>query len=128
MYYKNIFTNEEYLNTYVVNQFKGDDDNYVTDWNKLRNLGLHNPGYRFYLASRYADCDEDNNGVSSFGIRVVSFSSVNKQYLWMVNSVENGAGTYNSELGLRPVFLIKSNVIISGGSGTSSDPYTLSFE
>ena len=33
--------------------------------------------------------------------------------------------SYNFSRGLRPVFKLKSTLIITGGSGTSSSPYTL---
>ena len=55
------------------------------------------------------------SGSSNYVFHVDDYGGVSNDYA-------NGTGSY---LGVRPAVFLKSSISISGGSGTSSDPYTL---
>ena len=67
---------------------------------------LYNTGTHYYLGTAKSDG--------------------NSQTLWTVSS--RGRLTGNSTLsnGIRPVIILKKDVIVTGGSGTASSPWTIS--
>ena len=110
--------------------FPGKDDNYVTDYNQLSALGIRDINATYWVASRYAEY-----GYTSASTQPMS-ASVNIRYIdsngnltycnvysfsWTSTSGVGAGGTH----GIRPVFTLKSGIKITGGSGTSDDPYTL---
>ena len=51
--------------------------------------------------------------------------SANSAFMVADTGLVNGDYAYYGD-GVRPTFYLKSNVIVTGGSGTFDDPYTLS--
>ena len=106
-------------------KFKNADENYNADYNQMKRLGVLNIGYTYWLASREIDTYSDS---TLFNIRSVDASSAIELYnlceiytSFTYTSVLSRSHTY----GLRPVFTLKDEVKITGGSGTKDDPYTL---
>ncbi len=102
------------------------------DWKQMQRFGLsllNNADDEYWLASRwwgYSNGSENR----TFGMRYINewYVTANEDYdnetLCIVHS--NGSTeAYGFTKGLRPVFHLKDNVKITGGSGTESDPYTL---
>ena len=92
------------------------------DYDQISKLGLRVADKGFWLASR---------GVYSishrtyFMVHTISSSGVRSgNYLCYLES--NGS-TYSDSAtnGLRPVFHLKSGLKVTGGNGTSDNPYTL---
>ena len=99
------------------------DSNYSTDYDQMLSLDIAHINVYYWLASRvvFSDLGESmycvrdvlkDNGTGYSGVLTV-YSSGGVNY-----------GGYNS-LGLRPVFILKSGIKVTGGNGTSSSPYTL---
>lgn len=118
--------NYSYLDTYVTQGFKGTDTHYGADSTQMYSLGIGNIGDIYWLASRDVYSISD---VSYFGGRTVDSygaGDVSSSNLWYVEyDGYTKSYLYGRSNGFRPVFLLKSNVIIIGGSGTETDPYTL---
>lgn len=122
------------INSFVsqYGSFKGEDDNYITDYEQMGDLGIRDTGEQYWLASRYVNEREDIS--SNYGIKAIYWGSGNLDTypsIWIDKEVyipEIQDVPYSStddDAGLRPVFKLKSNVKITGGSGTKEDPYTL---
>ena len=103
-------------------KLKNEDENYSMDYDQISKLGLRVADKGFWLASR---------GVYSishrtyFMVHTISSSGVRSgNYLCYLES--NGS-TYSDSAtnGLRPVFHLKSGLKVTGGNGTSDNPYTL---
>ena len=103
-------------------KLKNEDENYSMDYDQISKLGLRVADKGFWLASR---------GVYSishrtyFMVHTISSSGVRSgNYLCYLES--NGS-TYSDSAtnGLRPVFHLKSELKVTGGNGTSDNPYTL---
>ena len=114
--------NYSYLEEYVNQGYKGKDNNYQEDYESMGILGIRKAGFYYWLASRFAYID---TGYTSFSVRHVEsvYGSSNGSQLFTTSDSPNVEKSYN--FGLRPVFLLKSNVKISGGQGTSASPYEL---
>ena len=99
------------------------DVNYEADYNQMKLLNINNIGKYYWLASRYV---ESESYYSGFYIRGIDSKGnlTNGGLLCDIasNGTINSDPRYND---LRPVFTLKSNIKITGGSGTESDPYTL---
>lgn len=97
------------------------DNNCVTDMNKMSSLGVLNINKHYWFASRQVDAT----------------SSRTDFFLWSINETGGLLGNYLCGIrggrpysayvncGLRPVFTLKTNVKVTGGAGTSANPYTL---
>ncbi len=113
----------DYLTDYKWNnKFKNSDTNYTEDVQQLNDLGLNVSSGYVWLASRYVYFDSSGTG---FGVRNVDSSGdANGRSLCGVNS---GATTYSDapSYGFRPIFFLPSNVVISGGDGSSGNPYVI---
>ena len=112
-----------YLETYSWNnKFKTSDTNYVEDVQQLNNLGLNVSSGYTWLASRYVDSSSSSTG---FYVRNVnsSGSTLNNTLCY----VTSGGVAHSNvpSVGFRPVFLIPSDVAISKGDGSSSNPYVI---
>ena len=98
------------------------DTNYETDWNQMGTLGIRDIDEYYWLASRFVGSSSDS---STFNVRNVNTSgNMNYWYLCLVKSSGN-ATSYSEMNGLRPVFHLKSNVKVTGGTGDEGSPYTL---
>ena len=89
-------------------------------------VGLLNV-YEYYLSHKNAnDCEV---GYLNIGYLWWLLNPYNSSYVWRVSSYGKGndydyATSYS--LGIRPMIILKSNIQLSGGSGTKDNPYTIS--
>ena len=102
------------------NAYKNGDTNYTTDYNKMNSLGILNISDSYFLASRYVLTQDQDN---TFRMRYINSSGA----LTHTTIVVSGSWRQCFALtaGVRPVFTLKSTIKVTGGSGTSSSPYTL---
>ena len=115
------YTNERNGLTY---RFRGEDSNYVTDWNQMGTLGIRSTGTNYWLASRAVD--RSNSSVELYDIRRVNTSGVITTDEMLFVYIDSGnlyPDTYT--YAIRPVFTLKTTLKITGGSGTNSSPYRL---
>ena len=112
----------EYLKKYGWNdKFKTSDTKYKEDVAKLNSLGL-NISTDSWLASRYVS---SYSSYTCFDVRSVSSSGdTNDEYLCYVDP-DGNVSSYSPSNAFRPVFLLPSGVIISGGDGSSENPYVI---
>ena len=109
------------------NNMKDTDTNYVTDQTQMQNLNIWKTGEEYWLASRYVLLDDTpNNSYYFFNVRYVNSSGSlrNNFDLCRVNTSNTAIGSSTSN-GLRPCFALKSDIKITGGNGTSGNPYTM---
>ena len=110
-----------YMSSYN-GQFKKGDTNYETDYEQMGTLGIRSSDNEYWLASRYANA---GSNYSNFIVRqVMTSGALNYYYLC---DVESSGITYANSMtyGLRPVFILKSGIKVTGGNGTAESPYTL---
>ena len=103
-------------------QFKNQDTHYETDYNQMGTLGIREINGIYWLASRYV-------GESSIGsllsMRYVNASgNLCNDSLCYVGS-SGRTNSHSDTYGLRPVFLLRSNIKVTGGTGEDGSPYTL---
>lgn len=112
-----------YLETYSWNnKFKNTDTNYSEDVKQLNDLGLNASSGYTWLASRRV---RSYSSGAYFYVRYVS-SSGSTSYYDLCNVYSGGtADGYAPGRGFRPIFLLPSNVVISGGDGSSEFPYVI---
>lgn len=112
----------EYLKKYGWNdKFKTSDTKYKEDVAKLNSLGL-NISTDSWLASRDVS---SYSSYTCFDVRSVSSSGdKNDEYLCYVDP-DGSVSSYSPSNAFRPVFLLPSGVIISGGDGSSGNPYVI---
>ena len=107
-------------------QFKDADEYYLTDYNQMSKLeGVLDIGSDYWMASRYINSGEVYNDFNHFGVYMYENGyGLHYAYLCIVRS---GIGAYaNSDsMGLRPVFTLNTGLQITGGKGTSDEPYVL---
>ena len=106
--------------------FKEADTNYKLDMNQMEKLNIQDIDEYYCLASR---CINSNSGDTKFGINTVNDRGKVIDTGWGCR-VDNSKGygmvdANNLGGGLRPVFMLKSEIKVTGGSGTEQDPYTL---
>ena len=114
----------EFLTTYGWNgKFKTSDTKYTEDVAQLNLLGLNVSSGTTWLASR----DVANTSPYSASYYVRNVNASGSTYFAGLCSVYNN-GVVSSLLpvdAFRPVFLLPSDVIISGGDGSSGNPYVI---
>ncbi len=113
----------QYLTDYNWNnKFKNTDTNYLEDVKQLNDLGLNASSGYTWLASRNVS---SNSSITYFEVRMVdSGGDAIGNNLCDVRS----GGTTSSRAprrGFRPIFLLPSNVVISGGDGSSGNSYVI---
>lgn len=104
------------------NNMKEADTNYTTDQTQMNNLNIWTTGEYYWITSRDVHSDSSN---CKFIIRCVGAGGdLNSSYLC---SLDGSDGTYGGSgaIGLRPCFSLKSDIKITGGDGTSGNPYTM---
>ena len=98
------------------------DTNYETDYNQMKALNINNIDDYYWLASRDVISSSSN---SNFLMRYVfargSLTSYRLCYVTSNGNTHSSGNTY----GLRPVFHLRSNIKVTGGTGEEGDPYTL---
>lgn len=113
---------DEYLTTYGWNdKFKTSDTKYKEDVAKLNSLGL-NISTDSWLASRGVYSNSSN---SIFNAHYVSSSGSAGISGLCIVLPDGSVYSYSPSLAFRPVFLLPSGVIISGGDGSSGNPYVI---
>ena len=115
------YTFTEFSSSYS-GQLRDEDTNYETDYNQMGTLGIRAIDDYYWLASRLVNSD---SSVSYFYVRIVNPSGNLSGY--NLCSVYSGgyANSFSSTRGLRPVFHLKSNIKVTGGTGEEGNPYTL---
>ncbi len=101
------------------------DTNYETDYNQMGTLGIRASDDYYFMASRIAVSGIGTTSTCNFNIRRVNTDG-NLDYglLCYVNSADR-VSSNSHNYGLRPIFTLKSEIKVTGGSGTESSPYTL---
>ena len=104
------------------NNMKDADTNYETDKTQLENLNIWTTGEYYWLASRSVD---SFSSACNFRVRYVdTVGYLDSRSLCEVYSDGNAYG-YSDWAGLRPCFSLKSDIKITGGNGTSDEPYIM---
>ena len=101
---------------------KSTDTNYKTDYDQMEILRILNIGDSYWLASRYAATYAFYSG---FYVRYVDSNGSLIDYNFLCSIEADSAWGNKISNGLRPIFILNSNVKVIGGSGTSDSPYTL---
>ena len=104
------------------NNMKEADTNYETDETEMYNLSIFTTGENYWLASR--DVRSNSSGCRFRVCFVNTEGELGSGGLCDVSSVGNSVG-YSPVFGLRPCFALKSDIKITGGNGTSENPYTM---
>ena len=113
-------SSESYMSPYN-GQFLDKDEKYETDYNQMGTLEIRNLNDEYWLASRYVYSDSYR---SYFDVRFVDASGdLSSSSLWLFNAYGTYAHSY--VYGLRPIFILKSGIKVTGGNGTAESPYTL---
>ena len=113
---------EEYFNDYK-GMFKAEDTYYEEDFEQMTELGIAESNEHYWMASR--SIYDSATSYAEIHVKLVSWYSGSlaaEEFFHIGEDEVRGEGGTN---GLRPVFKLRSNVKITGGSGTESDPYTL---
>ena len=113
-----------YMSSYN-GKFKNTDNNYLTDYNQMGTLVIRDIDEMYWLATRYVHSISSGSGFRVYAIN--PGGSLNGVNLCSVTPDGNTLYTLSASdsYGLRPVFHLKSGIKVTGGSGTSDDPYTL---
>ena len=104
------------------NNMKGPDTNCEADETQMKNLNIIKTGKYYWISSRQL---QSGSTGAIFYFRHVSDSGTLGAY--NLCSIFEGDKTYCNSLtyGLRPCFALKSTIKITGGNGTSGNPYTM---
>ena len=113
--------------------YKNSDENYIIDYEQMQKLGIlsydNNGGGGYVLATRYI---YETEYYTYLGVRrVYTYDPNNIRITDEVfihindNSLSHPFTVSHSPENIRAVFTLRSNVKITGGSGTRADPYTL---
>ena len=98
------------------------DNNYLTDREQMTKLGIAASDQNYWLASRHVTSHKE---VVYFDIYYMgttgNLTNENLCYIYDTGTFSSNSFTH----GLRPVFTLKPGIKVTGGSGTSDDPYTL---
>ena len=101
---------------------KNGDENYESDTVQLLRYAIPKANKDYWLASRTV---MDSSTYTAFNMNYMQGgSSHNIRCLFSIES-KGSLNSHSVTFGLRPVFTLKSNIKVTGGSGTSSSPYTL---
>ena len=104
------------------NNMKDTDTNYETDKTQLESLNIWITSENYWLASRNVP---SYSSICNFYVRnVFTDGYLSRNNLCVVYSDGRTYG-YSNTLGLRPCFSLKSDIKITGGNGTSDEPYTM---
>ena len=118
-------TDQSFLTKYKWNEkFKDSEDtlNYFEVQDQLRPLGLNATSGDTWLAFRLVDSIP---GSATFNVLVADTSGYwNRGSLCNVD-LNGYARSYSLTNGFRPIFLLPSDVIISGGDGSKDNPYII---
>ena len=111
-----------YMSSYN-GKFKNTDTHYETDLDQMEALTIHDIDKSYALASRYVVSSSDRTW---FYVRGVNPSgSLKSTTLCYVDDSVDSNGCYGFYFGLRPIFHLRSNIKVTGGTGEEGSPYTL---
>ena len=134
-----MYTSSDAWQATVSGKIKDKDENYVTDYNKMVDLGIEDIGTKYWLASRFNG--EFWNGQSSCGFGITFMNASELIGLDPIGAAANYPICYMSEepgtttpyyasdgatYGIRPVFTLKNTIKVVGGTGEPGDAYILS--
>ena len=98
------------------------DENYKTDFEQMKKLSMLDIGKDYWISSRYVN---SQSNFSVFYVYVI-YSDGGFQANNLCEVLSEGSIRANSfSRGLRPVFILKPTIKVTGGNGTASSPYTL---
>ena len=119
-------SSNSYMQSYN-GKLKNSDTNYEIDYNQMVKLGIQNLSKNYWLVSRNITSSNIIFYVAtSFNLYSINTSGQLNKGNTICSFKNIGAYEYSSySYGLRPVFTLKNEIRVSGGSGTSSSPYTL---
>ena len=100
------------------------DTNYLEDKNKIVELRIYNRNKQVWLASRKIDYTTRDISLSLYYMSNLSHYDTSLIYASSDTSNVITSG-YGRSYGFRPVFLISPNATISGGDGSSENPYII---
>lgn len=103
-------------------EFKDTDTNYLYDVTQMKMLGIYSIGEDYWLASRNVTSSYPGKNYSLY---YMSSGASNPSVDTICYSASSSSISYHCTHGLRPVFILRDDIIITGGSGTEYDPYTL---
>ena len=119
-----LYKTDSYLEEYGLSGIlKNYDSNYLEDCVQIKKLKINATNIT-WLASRSANY---NNANTIFNIRFIdNFSYTSRDafglcYVYPDDDVSQNKNTY----GLRPVFLLPSDILISSGEGSLDNPYVI---
>ena len=99
-----------------------EDDQEIINENNLK----HTSGY-IWLASRGIDVNPGGISKVYFGVRSLNTSGGIQQSGLFHITPDSTTSTFSDTRGLRPVILLRPDIQVTGGSGTSGSPYTIGF-
>ena len=104
------------------NNMKEADTNYMIDETQMKNLSIWETGEYYWLASRSVS---SSHSFYNFFVSRVNTDGLGSNYA-LCNVFSDGSTYgYSYTYGLRPCFSLKSDIKITGGNGTSGNPYTM---
>ena len=116
------FTSDEDFMSSYSGKFKNEDTHYSLDYSQMGILDIRNIDNIYWLASRFVSAGTTS---SVFDMRIANQDgSLNQAGLCFVSQL-GSEFSYSIIYGLRPVFRLKSNVKVTGGTGEEESPYTL---
>ena len=117
-----MFTSSESFMKNYNGKFKNADNKHQIDWNQMRTLGIYGIGDTYWVASRTIDASSYG---CYFGIIYASGSGSISNASDLCTVKAGGISSISATYGIRPIFILKTGIKVTGGSGTSDDPYTL---
>ena len=123
---KGIFYNKSMTGGSYKNSICNVDNTTETTKNCEKTTSIWNSGY--VGLPRYGEmfASIQKNGYSSVKIALITpFTSSN---VWFINSNAAGSNDITTNVHARPSIYLKSNVVITGGDGTKSNPFTIALK
>ena len=117
-----MFTSSESFMKNYNGKFKNADNKHQIDWNQMRALGIYGIGDTYWVASRTIDASSYG---CYFGIIYASGSGSISNASDLCTVKAGGISSISATYGILPIFTLKTGIKVTGGSGTSDDPYTL---
>ena len=94
----------------------------------VKTTSIWNSGY--VGLPRYGEmfASQQGNGYNSSST-IWLITPYSSSYVWFVDDYGNASSNYPSNTyGVRPSINLKSNIVITGGSGTKSNPFTIALK
>ena len=123
---KGIFYNKSMTGGSYKNSICNIDNTTETTKNCEKTTSIWNSGY--VGLPRYGEmfASIQKNGYSAGKITLITPS--NSSNVWHINSNAAGSNDITTDVYARPSIFLKSNVVITGGDGTKSNPFTIALK